>query len=388
MRVGTKSVLYGAHCVLIHPFVVAAAWWRLFGFPRDARLWLAFLVHDLGYLGKVNMDGPEGETHVELGGKIMAKLCGDRWGNFCRRHSRHWCKLTGRPYSRLCLADKLAFAMTPAWLYLPMAKATGELAEYIAVSRTRQAGAECFTDLEAFLVSSPVPRLWFEGLTSYTRRWVERQRWLPKPGYFEEVDPWHHEARERNEWAWDWARHHLVEQPDNQSQLGYEWQLGGKVKGISERALRFVTAVELEWDRKEGGNLFRAKLEIEIDLERPAVRGYRVSRPMTDARVSYSICEREEARDGDCEAAKRILEVGGATFVTVEPYRAIVTRCPVARWELIEPAILRALAPWGAGDEPSPKLKFNEVSDPWLNFKPKGGKVLRGDSEMPRDRLQ
>jgi hypothetical protein len=38
--------------MLVHPFFVAYAWSRLFGFPWDPRLWLAFFVHDLGYLGK------------------------------------------------------------------------------------------------------------------------------------------------------------------------------------------------------------------------------------------------------------------------------------------------------------------------------------------------
>jgi hypothetical protein len=52
MKVGTKSVILGVHAVLIHPFFVACAWWRLFGFSWDPRLWLAFLVHDLGYLRK------------------------------------------------------------------------------------------------------------------------------------------------------------------------------------------------------------------------------------------------------------------------------------------------------------------------------------------------
>ena len=37
MRVGTKSVLFGVHAVWIHPFFVAWAWWRLFGFPWDFR---------------------------------------------------------------------------------------------------------------------------------------------------------------------------------------------------------------------------------------------------------------------------------------------------------------------------------------------------------------
>ena len=51
MTVGTKSVLFGAHCFLIHGFFVARGWWTLWGFPWDPRLWTAFFVHDLGYLG-------------------------------------------------------------------------------------------------------------------------------------------------------------------------------------------------------------------------------------------------------------------------------------------------------------------------------------------------
>jgi hypothetical protein len=51
MTVGTKSVLFGAHCFLIHGFFVARGWWTLWGFPWDARLWAAFFIHDLGYLG-------------------------------------------------------------------------------------------------------------------------------------------------------------------------------------------------------------------------------------------------------------------------------------------------------------------------------------------------
>lgn len=47
--VGAKSILWGAHCWFIHPCFVAWAWWRLYGFPRDARLWVAFFVHDLVY---------------------------------------------------------------------------------------------------------------------------------------------------------------------------------------------------------------------------------------------------------------------------------------------------------------------------------------------------
>ena len=83
MRVGTKSVIFGVHAILVHPFFVAYAWSRLFGFPWDPRLWVAFLVHDLGYIGKANMEGSEGQQHVVLGGRIMGWLCGPRMERLC-----------------------------------------------------------------------------------------------------------------------------------------------------------------------------------------------------------------------------------------------------------------------------------------------------------------
>ena len=76
MRVGTKSVLFGAHCFLLHGFFVAKGWSSLYGFPRDPRLWLAFFVHDVGYLGCRDVEGPEGEEHVQFGARIMGALCG------------------------------------------------------------------------------------------------------------------------------------------------------------------------------------------------------------------------------------------------------------------------------------------------------------------------
>lgn len=48
MKIGTKSLLFGAHQFLIHPFWIAVAWNRLYGFPKDPRLWIAFIVHDWG----------------------------------------------------------------------------------------------------------------------------------------------------------------------------------------------------------------------------------------------------------------------------------------------------------------------------------------------------
>ncbi|MDE3179470.1 MAG: hypothetical protein KGM47_07385 [Acidobacteriota bacterium] len=172
MRVGTKSILFGAHSFIVHPFAVFEAWRRLYGFPWDPRLWVAFAVHDLGYVARASMDGAGSEAHVELGAKVMEKLFGRRWGDLCRWHSREWCIRHGQSYSRLCVADKLAFVITPACLYLPLARATGELAEYMAVADGRQAGGK-FTDVERSLLQSGDVRLWLVGLKSYSARWVD-----------------------------------------------------------------------------------------------------------------------------------------------------------------------------------------------------------------------
>ena len=57
-----------------------------------------------------------------------------------------------------------------------MACATGELAEYMEKSRTRQAGVAAFTDTERTQLESGVPACWLEGLQSYTKRWVEEHQ--------------------------------------------------------------------------------------------------------------------------------------------------------------------------------------------------------------------
>ncbi len=176
MRVGLKSLLGGAHCFALHPFFVAWGWTKLYGFPRDPRLWPAFFLHDLGYIYCHQMDGDEGEKHVLLGANIMRWLFGPKWGSECIRHSRDWCRRTGLPISRLCLADKLAFVLTPAWLYLPMARWTGELAEYRERSRTRKPGSEAYTLNEFADVNADDERRWLRGLQSYTLRWVLEHR--------------------------------------------------------------------------------------------------------------------------------------------------------------------------------------------------------------------
>ena len=160
MNIGTKTVLFGVHQFLIHPWFVAEGWRRLYGFPFDPRLWIAFFLHDLGYFGKPNLDGLEGEQHPEFAAKIMGFLFGERWADFCRYHSRFLAKKNGRHVSRLCVADKMAIALQPGWMYLPMARATGELHEYMSGEMKRNPNFD------------RTPEQWFLALQKYIKEWA------------------------------------------------------------------------------------------------------------------------------------------------------------------------------------------------------------------------
>jgi hypothetical protein len=206
MTVGTKSILFGAHCFFIHPWFVALAWWRLYGFPWDARLWVAFFVHDIGYWGKPNMDGKEGEMHPYLGAKLMHRLfdrsfrwrqkvkfyyvcynCDKLWGQkeglfywfkFCLYHSRFLAKSHDMSYSRLCIADKLAFCITPRWFYLICVNWSGEIKEYMKLAE----------DGKYLIAKIPTNDqvTWHNAVRAYLLNWVAEHKdgkedlWTPK----------------------------------------------------------------------------------------------------------------------------------------------------------------------------------------------------------------
>lgn len=140
MNIGRRSVIFGVHQFLIHPFFVFLAWWELYGFPRDPRLWIAFFVHDLGHFAYNSkmMDDEEGERHVEWGANLMRRWFGDEWGDLCLYHSRFYARKNDHPISRLCVADKLAMSLEPFWLYLPRVLLSGEIHEYRKGSATPQ----------------------------------------------------------------------------------------------------------------------------------------------------------------------------------------------------------------------------------------------------------
>lgn len=167
MKIGTRSIVFGAHCFFLHPWFVAWGWWRLYGFRKvscpstgvrtsllDWHLWLCFIVHDLGYWGKPNMDGNEGEVHPYWGANIVQRILlisahrhkwpsavmtqdestAYRWRQFALLHSRFLARSLEKEPSLLCWADKMAITLTPSWLYIPMTKLTGELNEYMNVN--------------------------------------------------------------------------------------------------------------------------------------------------------------------------------------------------------------------------------------------------------------
>lgn len=205
MRVGTKSLLFGGHQFLVHPFFVALSWIWLYGLSFDPRVWISIFVHDWGYWGKENMDGEEGKTHPELGAGIVHKLFdryemtditytrdafgysselneyrkkgwrvvdslylhGDtvntllqrrthKWKEFVLYHSRSYAQMSHKKMSKLCLADKLAFLITPSWLYLGLCSLTGEREEYVEDSEIRER----------------TPFQWVREVKKKTKKWV------------------------------------------------------------------------------------------------------------------------------------------------------------------------------------------------------------------------
>jgi hypothetical protein len=117
--------------------------------------WVAIFCHDIGYWGKPNMDGPEGQTHPEAGARLAKQIVhrvgfwifdnsfsGDEKRcyyagvahDLALYHSSAYAKANGQPTSALYWPDKLSIFFDPRWFYLLRAKATGEVWEYIRVN--------------------------------------------------------------------------------------------------------------------------------------------------------------------------------------------------------------------------------------------------------------
>jgi hypothetical protein len=167
MKVGTKSLLFGVHQVLLHPVFVALAWRKIYGrWPWARAIWAAILVHDWGYWGCSDMDGEEGKQHPLLGARLMERWYGADYGKFCKYHSRSLARLDRVNPSELCAPDKLAILFYPEWLYLLLARASGELREYMKNADT-PAG-------RALGIDASTPQRWLATTRSYMFSVVER----------------------------------------------------------------------------------------------------------------------------------------------------------------------------------------------------------------------
>src|SRR5208337_1677089 len=99
------------------------------------RLWAAFFLHDIGYLGKPNIDGDEGQLHPFTGAFLLTFFFDtpdtSKWYEFSLYHSRTIAKTYFAPLSRLGYADKLAFLLYPKWLLRALYFFSGEIVEYM-----------------------------------------------------------------------------------------------------------------------------------------------------------------------------------------------------------------------------------------------------------------
>jgi hypothetical protein len=129
MKTGTKSLLFGVHQFIWHPITVWLAWRRLYGCP-SWRECVCIVVHDWGYWGCAEMDGPCGSLHPKRGATIARNLFGEKYAQLVMWHSRSLARRFGTEPSKLCWPDKLSMIYDPQWFYLIRARLSGELAEY------------------------------------------------------------------------------------------------------------------------------------------------------------------------------------------------------------------------------------------------------------------
>ncbi|WP_248063852.1 hypothetical protein [Paenibacillus silvae] len=134
---GRRSLLFGVHQFLWHPWTVYRAWNHLYGRP-DWREVVCIFLHDWGYWFCENMDGKEGRVHPEFGAKIAAHLLGREYGDLVLYHSRYYSNLHCQIPSKLCWADKLSIVYDPKWFYLLRAKLSGEIKEYRLYEKDKQ----------------------------------------------------------------------------------------------------------------------------------------------------------------------------------------------------------------------------------------------------------
>jgi hypothetical protein len=141
MKIGTKSLLFGAHQFLWHPFIVFLAWLDLYRRIPGWKIIVCIILHDIGYFGLSNMEGWEGKRHSEYSAAFVSGLFSEKitygpivfhgkYGRMVAFHSRETALRHGEEPSDLCWPDKRCVKYDPWWLYLPRVILSGEIHEY------------------------------------------------------------------------------------------------------------------------------------------------------------------------------------------------------------------------------------------------------------------
>lgn len=111
------------------------------------------------------MDGTEGKRHPILGARIARWLFGSSYGELVLLHSRHYAGQFDVEPSKLCWADKMSHLYYPTWLYLFLARLSGELKEY------RQTAAD-----SGFIPLSEPDEVWWAWLQDRSIKLAVKKR--------------------------------------------------------------------------------------------------------------------------------------------------------------------------------------------------------------------
>lgn len=130
MKMGTKSLLFGIHNLVIHPLFVLVAFPKIHRRRPTLMETTAIILHDVGYWGKTGIDTPDGKKHPYKGAAIMAFLYGQKGRDLVLGHSKDTAEENSIPLSTLYQPDKYSWAIMPAWLHWILAKASGEWREF------------------------------------------------------------------------------------------------------------------------------------------------------------------------------------------------------------------------------------------------------------------
>lgn len=165
MKIGTKTLLFGNHQVILHPILVLIAWIKLYKRLPNWKELLCIIMHDWGYWGKPNLDSKEGEGHPRWAAELVHDLFREHYyWELCMFHSRFQAKryYNSKP-SKLCLADKYGVALIPVWLWVFLGKLTGETEEYKANTK--------YEIFEQDKLKSDTD--WFRDYRKLCKKWVD-----------------------------------------------------------------------------------------------------------------------------------------------------------------------------------------------------------------------